>query len=304
LTADERLREEETAVSAIELRLGPRPDEPGPPITGGPQSYPADTTARLVADADTIIARYPQTRSALLPLLHLVQAEDGYLTPAGIAFCAGQLDLSPAEVTAVATFYSMYRRTPTGDYLVGVCTNTLCAVMGGDAILDVLEEHLGVHAGQTTDDGKVTLEHLECNAACDYAPVVMVNWEFFDNQTPSSARDLVDQLRDGWPVSPTRGAPLCTFRETARILAGFPDQRPGANGGAPGEATLAGLRVARERDMTAPPMTGTSGSSKGAPVEAAAAESIRNEPAPGPSATVPPEPGTPETSPDATDSGS
>ena len=291
-------------MSAIELRLGPRPDEPGPPITGGPQSYPADTTARLVADADTIIARYPQTRSALLPLLHLVQAEDGYLTPAGIAFCAGQLDLSPAEVTAVATFYSMYRRTPTGDYLVGVCTNTLCAVMGGDAILDVLEEHLGVHAGQTTDDGKVTLEHLECNAACDYAPVVMVNWEFFDNQTPSSARDLVDQLRDGWPVSPTRGAPLCTFRETARILAGFPDQRPGANGGAPGEATLAGLRVARERDMTAPPMTGTSGSSKGAPVEAAAAESIRNEPAPGPSATVPPEPGTPETSPDATDSGS
>ncbi len=91
----------------------------------------------------------------------------------------------------------MYRRTPTGDYLVGVCTNTLCAVMGGDAILEVLEDHLGVHAGETTDDGKVTLEHVECNAACDYAPVVMVNWEFFDNQTPSSARELVDQLRDG-----------------------------------------------------------------------------------------------------------
>ena len=139
----------------------------------------------------------PRRRSALLPLLHLVQAEDGYLTPAGIAFCAAQLDLSPAEVTAVATFYSMYRRTPTGDYLVGVCTNTLCAVMGGDAILEVLEEHLGVHAGQTTADGKVTLEHVECNAACDYAPVVMVNWEFFDNQTPSSARELVDELRDG-----------------------------------------------------------------------------------------------------------
>ena len=142
----------------------------------------------------------------MLPLLHLVQAEDGYLTPAGIAFCAAQLDLSPAEVTAVATFYSMYRRTPTGDYLVGVCTNTLCAVMGGDAILEVLEEHLGVHAGQTTDDGKVTLEHIECNAACDYAPVMMVNWEFFDNQTPSSARELVDQLREGVPVTPTRGA--------------------------------------------------------------------------------------------------
>jgi NADH-quinone oxidoreductase subunit E len=299
------LREEEKApLTAIELRLGARPDEPGPPITGGPQSYPADTATRLAADAAEIIARYPQARSALLPLLHLVQAEDGYLTPAGIAFCASQLDLSPAEVTAVATFYSMYRRTPTGDYLVGVCTNTLCAVMGGDAILEVLEEHLGVHAGQTTGDAKITLEHIECNAACDYAPVMMVNWEFFDNQTPSSARDLVDQLRDGWPVSPTRGAPLCTFRETARILAGFPDQRPGANGGAPGEATLAGLRVARERDMSAPPMAAPPKSSNGAPVEASAAESVRDEPAPGPSATVPPEPATPETSPDATDSGS
>ncbi|HEY6574450.1 MAG TPA: NAD(P)H-dependent oxidoreductase subunit E, partial [Mycobacterium sp.] len=151
-------------VTVVELRLGPRPDEPGPPIGGGPQSYPVEVTERLAADAAVIIARYPSSRSALLPLLHLVQAEDGYLTPAGIAFCAGQLDLSPAEVTAVATFYSMYRRTPTGDYLVGVCTNTLCAVMGGDAILEVLEEHLGVHAGQTTDDGKVTLEHVECNA--------------------------------------------------------------------------------------------------------------------------------------------
>ena len=209
-------------------------------------------TARLAADAAQIIARYPEARSALLPLLHLVQAEDGYLTPAGIAFCAEQLVSARAEVTAVATFYSMYRRTPTGEYLVGVCTNTLCAVMGGDAILEVLEDHLDVHAGQTTADGKVTLEHIECNAACDYAPVMMVNWEFFDNQTPSSARDLVDELRSGDPVTPTRGAPLCTFRETARILAGFPDQRPGANDGARGDATLAGLRVAHERGMTAP----------------------------------------------------
>src|SRR5205823_1604568 len=126
------------------------------------------------------------------------------------------------------------------------------------------------HAGQTTEDGKITLEHLECNAACDYAPVVMVNWEFFDNQTPSSARDIVDQLRDGWPVSPSRGAPVCTFRETARILAGFPDRRPGANGGAPGGATLAGLRVAHERNMTAPRMAGASESSDGAPGGAAA----------------------------------
>ncbi len=243
-------------MSAIELRLGPRPDEPGPPISGGRQSYPPDVTERLTVDADLVVARYPESRSALLPLLHLVQSEDGYLTPAGIAFCAEHLSLSPAEVTAVATFYSMYRRTPTGEYLVGVCTNTLCAVMGGDAILEVLEDHLGIDAGKTTEDGKLTLEHLECNAACDYAPVVMVNWEFFDNQTLSSATDLVDRLRDGEPVTPTRGATLCTFRQTARILAGFPDEREGANDSAPGAATLAGLEVARERGMTAPTMAG------------------------------------------------
>ena len=209
-------------MTAIELRLGPRPDEPGPPIGQGPQSYSADVRERLASDAATIIARYPSARSALLPLLHLVQSEDGYLTPAGISFCAAQLDLSTAEVTAVATFYSMYRRTPTGEYLVGVCTNTLCAIMGGDAILESLENHLGLGAGETTADGRVTLEHIECNAACDYAPVIMVNWEFFDNHTPGSARDLVDSLRAGEPVTPTRGAPLCTFKDTARILAGFP----------------------------------------------------------------------------------
>lgn len=169
----------------VDLQLGPRPDEPGPPIGGGAE-YPADVAAQLDADAAQIIAKYPKARSALLPLLHLVQAQDGYLTAAGIKFCARRLDLTDAEVTAVATFYTMYRRSPTGEYLVGVCTNTLCAVMGGDAILDTLQDHLGVDAGQTTDDGRVTLEHVECNAACDYAPVVMVNWEFFDNQTPRS----------------------------------------------------------------------------------------------------------------------
>ena len=234
---------------SVDLTLGPRPDESGPPI-GGPDSYPSEVTQRLSADAAAIIARYPQSRSALLPLLHLVQAEDGYLTTAGISFCASQLDLSPAEVTAVATFYSMYRRDPTGEYLVGVCTNTLCAVMGGDAILEALENELGVHAGQTTGDGKITLEHIECNAACDYAPVVMVNWEFFDNQTPSSATELVASLRSGYTVQPTRGGPLCSFRQTARTLAGLGSHAVDDTG--PGAPTLAGLRVAHELGMSAP----------------------------------------------------
>ncbi|OAH63771.1 NADH dehydrogenase [Dietzia cinnamea] len=235
------------------LQFGQQPDEPGAIVRpDARRTYPDDVLERLRADADLIVARYPQARSALLPLLHLVQAEDGHLTPAGIEFCALVVDLSPAEVMAVATFYSMYRRTPTGDYLVGVCTNTLCAVMGGDEIYADLLDHLGLDGPGTTDDGRITLERIECNAACDYAPVVMINWEFFDDQTPASARRVVDDLRAGRPVTPTRGAPLCTFRETARILAGFPDPRPGANDGAPGEATLAGLRVARSRDMRAP----------------------------------------------------
>ncbi|WP_225730532.1 MULTISPECIES: NADH-quinone oxidoreductase subunit NuoE [unclassified Nocardia] len=221
-------------------------------LTARPEPYPPFVRERLEVDAKEIIARYPHPRSALLPLLHLVQAEEGYVTGSGIEFCAEQLDLTGAEVTAVATFYSMYRREPTGDYHVGVCTNTLCAVMGGDAIMAALGEHLGVRHGETTSDGKVTLEHIECNAACDYAPVVMVNWEFFDNQTPESARALVDSLRAGEQVTPTRGAPLCTFRETARILAGFPDQRPGVLEGEPGEATVVGLRIAKEHNMSAP----------------------------------------------------
>ncbi|MEV0847695.1 NADH-quinone oxidoreductase subunit NuoE [Streptomyces sp. NPDC049954] len=209
--------------------------------------YPSEVRARLEEDARAVIARYPGSRSALLPLLHLVQAEEGHVTRTGMAFCAELLGLTTAEVNAVATFYTMYRRAPGGDYQVGVCTNTLCAVMGGDAIFDELREHLGVGNGETTEDGKVSLEHIECNAACDFAPVVMVNWEFFDNQTPESAKHLVDDLRAGRPVEPTRGAPLCTYQETARILAGFPDQRPGAveaSGGA-GAASLVGLRLAK-----------------------------------------------------------
>lgn len=209
--------------------------------------YPADVRARLETDSREIIARYPDSRSALLPMLHLVQAEEGHVTRTGMAFCADLLGLTTAEVTAVATFYTMYRRKPSGDYQVGVCTNTLCAVMGGDAIFDELKEHLGVGNDETTADGKVTLEHIECNAACDYAPVVMVNWEFFDNQTPESAKRLVDDLIDGRTVEPTRGAPLCTYKETARILAGFPDERPGAveSSGGAGHASLIGLRLAK-----------------------------------------------------------
>jgi NADH-quinone oxidoreductase subunit E len=198
-----------------------------------------------------IIARYPKARSALLPMLHLAQAEQGYVTPQGIELCAELLGLSTAEVSAVATFYTMYKRRPVGDFHVGVCTNTLCAVMGGDAIFAALKDHLEVGNDETTPDGKVTLEHIECNAACDYAPVVMVNWEFFDNQTVESAKELTDRLRSGAEVVSTRGPRVCTFRDVERVLAGFSDGLAG-EGPAAGPASLAGLELAHERGDSAP----------------------------------------------------
>jgi NADH-quinone oxidoreductase subunit E len=221
-----------------------------------------EITEQTISELHEIAGRYPQARSALLPMLHLVQSVEGYVTPEGIEACAEILGITAAEVAAVATFYTMYKRRPVGDYHVGVCTNTLCAVMGGDAIFARLKEHLGVGNDETTaasEDGetgeraekRITLEHIECNAACDYAPVMTVNWEFIDNQTPSSAVGLVDRLRAGEEVSSTRGARLCTWREAERVLAGFPDGRAD-EGPAAGPASLVGLALARERGWRAP----------------------------------------------------
>jgi NADH-quinone oxidoreductase subunit E len=205
-----------------------------------------EAVERLSAEAAQIIARYPQARSALLPMLHLMQSEEGYISPDGINLCASLLNLSTAEVSAVATFYTQYKRHPNGEYTVGVCTNTLCAVMGGDAIFDSLEEHLGIGHDETTEDGKVTLERIECNAACDYAPVVMVNWEFFDNQTPASAREVVDQIRAGQDVVPSRGAnSVVTFKQMSKVLAGFSDGRANEGVGAGGPSQRGTLLAAQ-----------------------------------------------------------
>lgn len=195
---------------------------------------------------DTIIKRYPRSRSAIMPLLHYVQSVAGYVTNEGIEIIAKVLTLETAEVSAVATFYTQYKRKPVGDYHVGVCTNTLCAVMGGDAIFAALKDHLGVENDGVTADGKVSLEHIECNAACDYAPVVMANWEFYDNQDVSSAKELVDSMRNGTPKPPTRGPnSLVTWKEASAVLAGFNDGKAneGLQAGGP---TLLGLRLSKE----------------------------------------------------------
>lgn len=217
----------------------------------GATAVPSVLDDSVRAEMREIMARYPEARSALLPMLHLVQSYEGYVTPRGIEMCAEELGITEAEVAAVATFYTMYKRRPMGDYHVGVCTNTLCAIMGGDQIWSELTAELGIGHDETTADGKVSLDRVECNAACDFAPVVMVNWEFMDNQTPESARDVVRRLRAGEEVKSTRGPAICTWREAARVLAGFPDGRA-ADGPAAGPPTLAGLVVAHEKGWRAP----------------------------------------------------
>ena len=215
------------------------------------------------AELEEIAARYPQARSGLLPMLHLVQSVEGRVTSRGIEACADILGISAAEVSGVATFYTMYKRRPVGDYHVGVCTNTLCAIMGGDLIFERLKDHLDVGNDETTEDGRITLEHVECNAACDYAPVMTVNWEFMDNMTPESATQLVDDLRAGVEVRSTRGPRLVTWREAERVLAGFPDDLAD-EGPSAGPASLVGLEIARRKGWTAPTVEQSREVSRGA----------------------------------------
>jgi len=194
---------------------------------------------------DSIIARYPRKRSAIMPLLHYVQSIEGYVTNEGIELIGKKLELATAEVTAVSTFYTQYKSKPVGEYHVGICTNTLCAVMGGDVIFDAVKEHLGIENNGLTSDGKVSVEHIECNAACDYAPVVMVNWEFYDNQTVESVKNLVDGARSGNPPAPTRGPKtLRTWKQNSAVLAGISDGLSG-EGVQAGEPTLLGLKKAK-----------------------------------------------------------
>ncbi len=208
-------------------------------------------TDETIAEMRQIAARYPEPRSALLPMLHLVQSVDGRISPRGIEACAEVLGISTAQVAGVATFYTMYVRKPGGKHHVGVCITALCAVMGGDILLDEVSEKLGVGEGETTADGMFTLERIECNAACDYAPVMMVDWEFMDNMDPVKAATMIDELAAGRPVQSTRGPVLSGWRNTERMLAGFPDGRAD-EGPSAGPASLLGLQIAEERGWRAP----------------------------------------------------
>lgn len=204
-----------------------------------------------IAELRELAARYPQPRSALLPMLHLVQSVDGRVSPRGIEACAEILGITTAQVSGVATFYTMYKRRPAGKHHLGVCTTALCAVMGGDILLQRAKDRLGIDEGQTTPDGQVSLERLECNAACDFAPVMMVNWEFFDNMTPEKADELLDKLTRDEEVKSPRGATLTSWKQAERVLAGFPDGRAD-EGPSAGDASLLGRRIAADNNWTAP----------------------------------------------------
>lgn len=214
-----------------------------------------DTSTRIdeatMAELRELAGRYPQARSALLPMLHLVQSVDGRISPAGIEACAEVLGITTAQVSGVATFYTMYRRRPGGKHHVGVCTTALCAVMGGDELLEKVSAKLGIEPDETTADGTFSLERIECNAACDFAPVMMVNWEFMDNMTPGKADRLIDDLAKGLSVASTRGATITSWREAERVLAGFTDGRAD-EGPSAGEASLLGKSIADANGWAAP----------------------------------------------------
>ena len=187
-------------------------------------------SAELREKAQSLVDRYPVGRSALLPLLHLVQHQDGYISDDGIAECAQMLGLTKAEVNAVATFYSMYKRRPLGNHLVSVCTNFACAVRGSGEVYERLQKKLGVGHNETTADGALTLEHAECLGNCEGAPVVSVDYFNYECLTPEAADELVDKLLAGEVPQPTRGYPSRSIRDHQYRLAGLgplDDRMPG-----------------------------------------------------------------------------
>jgi NADH-quinone oxidoreductase subunit E len=177
-------------------------------------------SSELREKAEELVGRYPVGRSALLPLLHLVQSQDGYLSDDGMSECAELLGLTKAEVAAVATFYTMYKRAPMGRHLVSVCTNFSCKVRGAQEVFDRLVDKLGVAHNGTTDDGAITLEHAECLGNCEGAPVVSVDYYNYECMTPDGVADLVDRVAAGDMPEPTRGLPSPGIREISHRLAG------------------------------------------------------------------------------------
>jgi NADH-quinone oxidoreductase E subunit len=178
----------------------------------------------MIDRAREIITLYPHPRSALIPLLHLAQEQDGWVTPEAMQHIAELLDLAPAEVRGTASFYDMLFLEPVGKYLISVCTNIACLLNGGYELLEHAEEKLDIKAGATTGDGTFTLEEVECIALCGSAPCLAVNWRFFGNVSNDGFDNLVDELAAGRLTDdiPPHGT-LCRTRRAVGLVAGGPD---------------------------------------------------------------------------------
>ena len=176
--------------------------------------------------AQDLIALYPHPRSALIPLLHIAQEQDGHLTPDGIQHVAELLGLTAAEVYGTASFYDMLFTHPVGRYLVSVCTNIACLLNGGYELLEHAEERLGVKAGGTTPDGRFTLEDVECIALCGEAPCLAVNWRFFGNVSNADFDQLVADLGSG--ALDTTVPPHGTLSRVRRTVGLRADEPPDA----------------------------------------------------------------------------
>jgi NADH-quinone oxidoreductase E subunit len=195
--------------------------------------------ARLTPDnqrrARDLIALYPLSRSALIPILHLLQEQDGYLTDDGMEHVGEMLGLTGAEVRGTATFYDMFHLEPVGRYLVAVCTNIACMLQGAYRLLEHAEDRLGVAAGGTSKDRMFTLEDAECLALCGNAPCVTVNWRFFGDVDLDRFDALIDDLRAGRladevPPHGTLNRVPRTVGLTARAAGGQPGDHPGPPG--------------------------------------------------------------------------
>jgi NADH-quinone oxidoreductase subunit E len=154
--------------------------------------------------AHEIIGRYPVKKSALIPLLHLAQEQDGYVTDDAMEHLAELLDLTPAEVMGTCTFYEMFKLEPVGDYRINICHGISCHLMGADDLIHHAEESLGVRQGTVTDDG-ISIEGVECIAACTEAPCLQVNYRYMNKVNNEGFDALVTGLRDGSVTVPKHG---------------------------------------------------------------------------------------------------
>jgi len=187
-------------------------------------------SGELRRTATEIVDKYPNSRSAILPLLFLVQSVEGHVTENGMREVAEILGLEPAEVLATSSFYTMLKKKPQGEYLVSVCRNIACTHRGAREIASALEVRLGVEVGGTTDDGRFSLEAAECLATCDGAPSLQINYEDFYNVSPDDARALIDRLEEGRETTSFRGQKVMSSKEIAREIATSGLRVPGTAG--------------------------------------------------------------------------